>query len=749
MRKLMWFAIGFATACLIAFGLLWDSGMKSALILSLLASICLFVIGKRNMLLYRLLISLLGATAAFTYILVFRNVYIIPLSAYDGETLPLCITASSYTEPSRYSNSFDGYVQLNDRKYKIRVYLGDDEVEVHPGDVLETECRIRLTAPGGMKESIYYQGNGILLLGSQKGEYHIERAASITLRTLPAILAREIRNTLNACFPEDTAPFASALLLGDSDSLSYETDTALKISGIRHVTAASGLHISILYGLIVAIFRRNRFITPFIAIITMSFFAAIAGFTPSVTRACIMMSLIALEGTFDREYDGLTALSFACLIMLLINPFIVNSVSFQLSAASVAGIYLFNSKVSEWIKGHLPKYKTYTIIGRFLDFELTSASISLSTLITTAPLCVYYFHTFSLFSVITNLLTLFVISGVFSGIAAVCLLGELLPGAGKWLAEIVSFPIRYVLWVARKIASLPIAAVYASSRWIIYWLILCYILGLLTFARRGKHLRRNVVLGMASLVLAISISWIQPRLDNSRINVIYVGEGQSILLQSKGHSFLVDCGGNTDSGAADAIAENLLGQGVFRLDGIALTHYDRDHAGALQNLLTRIKVDKIYLPDMEDHGFRNRLVESGVHHINDIVEDTFIPLGSANLTLFTSDHLKTENENCMCILFEGENCVILITGDRSRSGEKRLIKQHDLPDVDILIAGHHGSKNSTSQELLDAVSPEMVIISAGRGNSYGHPAQELLDRLEENKCEILRTDLEGTICIRR
>lgn len=749
MRKLMWLTVGFAAACLLAIEQLWDSGMMIALSVALLIAVLSAIAGRYWKTARYLLAVSFGAAIAFAYLLAYQNIYILPLSKVDGQTQHLRMTVLTYTEPSRYSNMVDASVELEGKQYKARVYLNNEEIYAEPGDWLESDFRIRVTSLGGLKESVYYQGNGILLIASQKGEYILEKAQGISLRTLPAIMAHKIRENIRGAFPEDTAPFAAALLLGDSDQLSYQTDTALKISGIRHVAAASGLHIAILFSLVVAILGRNRFVTPIVSIAVMFFFAAVAGFTPSVTRACIMMSMIALEMTVNREYDGLTALSAACIVMLLMNPFMVNSVSLQLSVASVAGIYLFNPGISAWIKDKLPQYKSYTLLGKFLDFEQATISISLSTLITTTPLCAYYFHTVSLFSVVTNLLTLYVISGIFSGIALVCLVGVLLPGFAQVMAGILSWPIRYVLWIAKLISQIPFAAVYTSSYWIKLWILLCYGLILIHLISKRKQIRAAVFTACAALFAAVVLSWTLPRMDSSRMEVIYVGEGQSILLQSKGHSFLVDCGGNTDEGAADAVAETLLSQGIFKLDGIALTHYDRDHSGALVNLLCRVNVDRIYLPDMDDHGVITALRRAGIRTMNLIEEDTYLSLGTADLTLIAADTQKTENENCMCILFEGENCVILITGDRGRSGEKHLIEQRQLPDVDILIAGHHGSKNSTSQELLDEVTPELVIVSAGKNNSYGHPAQELLERLEENGCAVRRTDLEGTILIRR
>lgn len=103
----------------------------------------------------------------------------------------------------------------------------------------------------------------------------------------------------------------------------------------------------------------------------------------------------------------------------------------------------------------------------------------------------------------------------------------------------------------------------------------------------------------------------------------------------------------------------------------------------------------------------------------------------------------------MVILFESENCVILITGDLDMAGERRLLRQGVLPKTDILVVGHHGSKYSTCPELLETTQPELAIISVGAKNRYGHPAQELLDRLGETGCDIRRTDREGTILIRR
>jgi len=234
-------------------------------------------------------------------------------------------------------------------------------------------------------------------------------------------------------------------------------------------------------------------------------------------------------------------------------------------------------------------------------------------------------------------------------------------------------------------------------------------------------------------------------MDDVRITMLDVGQGQSILLQSEGRTYLVDCGGDSDTETADLIAETLLSQGTDHLDGIILTHYDRDHAGGLENLLTRIDTEVLLLPDVKT---AQKAPESD-GQILYVREDVTISFGNTEIRVFGPTYPEDDNENSLCVLFDTEKCDILITGDRSGFGEQTLLRYARVPDVDILVAGHHGAASSTSEELLRAVTPEIVLISVGEDNVYGHPASSLLQRLEEFGCQIYRTDKNGTITIRR
>lgn len=749
MRKLMWITIGFSAAFFLCISYFWGCSLWLVFAGIGAVSAVLGLCAVRREVLRIPALLLLGCTVGIGWLSVYQTVYLKPLADLDGQTVHLTVEVSSFPTQSRYSKMVDGWTVLNGRRCRMRIYLDEEDCSCVPGDVLESDFRLRRTTPGGQKESVFYQGQGIFFVASQKGTLQVREAEKRNLLHSAAIWGNAIQEEIDALFPEDTVPFVKALLLGDTEELDYAVDSSLKISGIRHVAAVSGLHVAILYSLVTAVLGRRRFLTPFVSAFVLFVFAGAVGFTPSVTRACIMTGIMGFGLLSKQEYDSPTALSAACLLMLLYNPFLVLSVSFQLSVGSVAGILMFAGKFNKWIRSMAPTTAGKGILSGVVSWIASSLSVTLSAMVFTVPISAWCFGSVSLISGLTNLLTLWIISGIFIGIAVICAVGLFSEAIAAFAASILSYPIRYVLWVARILAKFPLAAVYTESKWIVCWLVGCYALLLLFFLFQKKKPLLFLLVGLAGLAVAVGISWIQPRLDDCRITVVSVGEGQCILLQSRGERFLVDCGGNSDTTAADAAAAALLSQGVFRLDGIALTHYDRDHTGALLNLLTRVEASEAYFPLSPDKGYLETFASEQTIPISYISETETFPFGSGRLTLFSPGSLKTDNENCMCILFETENCAILITGDRGKSGETHLVREEQIPDVDILIAGHHGSKYATNDVLLEAAKPETVIISCSAGNSYGHPAPELLERLERHGCTVLRTDLQGTITIRR
>ena len=266
-----------------------------------------------------------------------------------------------------------------------------------------------------------------------------------------------------------------------------------------------------------------------------------------------------------------------------------------------------------------------------------------------------------------------------------------------------------------------------------------------------KKKRPAVLAGCAALGLCVAllVSWVEPLRDDCRMTVLDVGQGQCILLQSGGRTYMVDCGGKGADGTADEAAQMLLSQGITKLDGVIITHFDGDHCAGAANLLTRVDADVVLLPVTEDESGVADAISSetkgNVYRVTEIVELTY---SNVVITVIPSYMENSDNESGLCVLFQTENCAILITGDRNAFAERMLLRNIEIPDLDVLVVGHHGSKYSTGSELLEATKPETAIISVGENNPYGHPAQETLDRLIEFGCKVYRTDLHGTIIYR-
>ncbi|MBQ8851441.1 MAG: MBL fold metallo-hydrolase, partial [Oscillibacter sp.] len=212
---------------------------------------------------------------------------------------------------------------------------------------------------------------------------------------------------------------------------------------------------------------------------------------------------------------------------------------------------------------------------------------------------------------------------------------------------------------------------------------------------------------------------------------------------------LIDCGsGNSWIDAGDTAAQQLRTMGCDSLDYLLLTHYDNDHVSGVTGLLARMEVKTLLLPpDADASGLQTEILSAAKERGSDaltIRRRTNITLGKTTLTVYPPLGEKTDNERGLSLLAMSGTDSILITGDMSQKTEALLLDTYRIPEADVLVAGHHGAKHSTSAALLEALSPETVCISVG-SNSYGHPAEQTLQRIAAQGCDVYRTDLQGNI----
>lgn len=742
MRIFVRLGAGFTAACLLGAYLLELWSLPLGILLGIGAVI--FLCFRRKSLGF----VGLGLAVGLIWFGLYSQFALEPARNADGSVKTITASAVDYSYDTGYGTAVEVELKLDGRKFGSKLYL-DGNKELTPGDVIRGKFTLRYTGPRGEKESAYHSGSGVFLLGYQKGEVELIQSDGSIVH-FPARFRKTVLSSIDRLFPSDTAAFAKALLLGDTTGIDYETDSALTASGIVHVVSVSGLHVSILFCVLFWFLGRRRFLTPILGVVLLVFVAAVTGFSASIVRSCLMNGLMLLALMLDREYDPMTALAFALFVMLAVNPMSVTSVGLQLSAASVLGIHLLAQRIAIWISARKfwQEVKYRGVVYHLREWIASTVGVSLAATLTTAPLTALHFGTVSLVGWLTNLLVLWLVNIVFVGIMISVILGAFWLWGGQGVAWLLSWGIRFVLAVAKLLGAFPLAVVYTESPYITAWLVFAYAMLAAFLLMKWKHRLQLCLWTAVTLAVAITLSWLEPALDDYRLTAIDVGQGQCMLLQSDGRTYMVDCGGSHDKTAADKAVATLHSQGIFRLDGLILTHYDRDHVGAVQYLLKRVPADTLYLPVGPGQEEWTPTLTEAASRLCYVEQDLELTWQSSKISIYSFGKLQTSNESSLCVLFQRENCDILITGDQDHLGEMALISQHHIPKLDVLVVGHHGSNKSTGEALLEHTAPSVAVISVGQDNAYGHPAQQVLERLTRFGCHIHRTDLEGTILIK-
>ncbi len=740
MRKLVWIAVGFAAGVGAGIYALQGPYLLALALGMLAAAFLLLFAGRANRSCVLAGWIALGCFLGIGCLKLHDTLRLEPLRAQDGVQLQTVIEVTEYSQASDYGTKGTGKISLGNRSCKVDFYLNTWE-QLKPGDRVWGTFRLEFTGPGGADPDVYRQSDGTFLVAYAKGSTELDQAAQIPSSYFHVQLRHRIQEILEDLFPGDTGGFAAALLLGDSDGLSWEDSSAFTVSGLRHMIAVSGMHVAFLFSVLFLLFGKHRLLLPLIGFPTLVVFALLTGCTPSVLRACLMQGLMLLALLLNREYDPPSALAFSVLVILGANPLAFSSVSFQLSVCCVMGIFLFANRIRDWF------VRTFSLQGNtlwkgFLRTLAQMASVTLSANVLVTPLCALYFGRVSLVGIFANLAVLWVVSFVFCGVMLVSVLGFFWPAMGASLAWVISYPMRYVLITARLFARIPYGDVSASDPYVVLWLIFTY--GLIGAFLLLKDKRPVVLVGCmaVSLVFSLALSSSERKSSCFQMTVLDVGQGQCILFQAGDGVYVADCGSKSKDAAALAV-EALRSYGITEIDGLILSHFDRDHSGNAQSLLDRFSVKQVYLPknaDPEDVSIT--LSEERITWVDETVTLTW---SGGSCTIYPED---AGTESCMCILFQTEKCDILIEGDRYTEGEWELLQTQDLPQVDILVAGHHGAKNSTGEKLLKTLCPKLAVISVGKENGYGHPNRETLLRLRHLGIGVWRTDLHGTIVIR-
>lgn len=752
MRTLAVFALPFgAAAALYVYLLSPAAGLILCALCLLGAALCLW----RRPSWKRTSIAALGLAVGFLWSCAYELLFLEPVWQASGQTQTLTAQVQDYPQQTDYGCRVTVRAKINGRSARLLLYLDDTAMTAVPGDTVRLQAELqRSDQDADGEQMLWYQSKGIRLLAYGRSEPEIVRAEKTPVLLLPVVFAQKLRQTVAQIMPEDTAGYVQALLTGDKSGLSYSQTSQMNRAGVAHTVAISGMHVSILLTMLYFLLRKNQWLTALIGLPLAVSFALMTGASPSVVRATVMQLILLLAPLFGRENDPITSMSAALLLILGQNPWAVSNVSFQLSFAAVAGILLLMSPLQRWMSrpGWVQRLLACKWTRQLTRFVIGSIATSLSALAFTVPLSAACFGSVSLLAPLTNLLILWVVSIVFTAGLVCCLVGLVwLPG-GKVLGWLLAWPVRYILAVTKFVGDLPFAAVYTASVYIVLWLFCSY--GILALCLTGKKKPVLLSCGCVTVCLAaaVTLTAVESKPGQFRITALDVGQGQSICMQSGEFTALMDCGGSRDGAAGEAAAQLLTAGGTDELDCLILSHYDDDHINGVEQLFSRLHVKTLYLPDVEpDTDARQQVealaAEAGTRIVY-VTQDMTLSFSDGSLQIFAPVSHYDDNAACLSVLYTAGDYDMLITADMDQYTEYALMQTHALPDVELYVAGHHGSGYSTSAELLQTITPETVLISVGR-NSYGHPAQEVLERCAEAGAVVYRTDQCGNITIGR
>lgn len=688
---------------------------------------------------------------------------------------------------TRTSQSGDSYLQMVVRTEKGRI-LGKVFNDCNTEGTAANGCMVSISGrlkdpqvrrnPGCFDYSLYLRSQGIVKTVT------CDSVTVYPVRTFSEAPLAFVRNKvftvregfierLALCTDPHTAALIRAIMFGDKGGLDEDVLTSFQKNGTAHILAVSGLHIGILYGFLLKLWRWRRGWT-FLLFNTAFFllYAAAAGFSPSVTRAVIMVLLHVAAVISGRRYDLANAAFIVFTGVVLHNPYMVFNAGFQMSFLAVLTISIITPYVG----------KVYS--GLFMASLVVQAGLG--------PFMLYNFNYFSLIAVLINV-PVVALAGIIvpAGLTAMVLspFAVFDPVAGL-LSPMCAALVR--LNEVTQIDGITSFQVPSPPLWILAFYYLCLLmlaseegrLHLLRAAHRGRYVLK--VLLVITVVSACFSAFASDGFRDCNLTFVDVGQGDCVCVRVDGglagcdRCYLFDGGGSADYNVGRSILRQyLLKNGLSHVDAAFVTHLHTDHYKGVCELSHEGMVKQLYVYDanrlkqrqiMEDTG----LAGDAIHYLGS--GDT-LELGSGSgllIGLLKQDSVylqvlypdrRTEaeygkmlddetDENLLSLLFKvtfkgrTSDTSVLITGDLGEEGEAELArnsgtKQHLRSD--ILKVGHHGSKTSSSELFLAAVRPGIAVIQVGENNMYGHPTPEALQRLADAGAAIYRTDQMGAV----
>lgn len=530
----------------------------------------------------------------------------------------------------------------------------------------------------------------------------------------------------------------AGVTLGDRRRLTgTPTEEDFRTAGLTHLVAVSGSHLVVvaaLVGWVAGALKLRRTWSLGLVALVGGCYVVITGVQPSAARAWMMACIVGLAGPGGRRSDALAALGVAVCATLVVRPFAAFDVGFQLSVAAVSGLVLHARLVQTWLVHAAP---------RWLQNVAEPLAVTVTAQLATVPLIASTFGSVSLVAPASNLVAAPLISLVLLlGIVGL-LLCEVFTPAGELVLHVAGWFGGLVARLAGWFAALPWAAVPLELETRTA-LIAGAFAAAVSWAAWPRATRMRARAGAALVCLALVAYLAGPRPPSGAVLVVMdVGQGDAIMIRDGPRAALVDAGAEP-SVLRDALRRN----GVRSLDALVVTHFHDDHYGGAAALRQGVTVSRVLVTvaDPEVVPVEVRSLNVPIHSVG--AGDRFQVGRMVCEIVSPADGVDpATNEASIVMTVRGVASSALLTGDAEAPVVEPLVAEGTLHPVDILKVGHHGSRPSVSDALLQGLSPSVALISVGEDNRYGHPNPKAMGHLSQHGVKVRRTDTDGDLTV--
>ena len=513
-----------------------------------------------------------------------------------------------------------------------------------------------------------------------------------------------------------TKDYLKTFILGDNN-IDEEITKTYQINGVSHLFAVSGMHLS-LFALIIKkllekIIKKETIINITI-ILFFIFFAFLTNYTPSVLRALILYILLFINKKIKLNIKTIDLLIIDFVILIIHNPYYIYNAGFIYSFTISASLILASNIINN--------YNNY--ISKIFITSLISFIVSI-------PITINNFFEINILTPIINVIFVPLISFIIFPLSLLTIII-------KPLDNIFSISISLLEHLSILIKNIKLTIILSHISW---YVVIIYYISIIIFIK--GIINKNLKL-FIPLILIIIIHTNIRIIKIKRITFLDVNQGDSILIENK-KTVLLDTGGKKNSKyIINKTIPYLKSLGIKKLDYLITSHADYDHMGESIDLINNFKVEKVILNCGEFNELEQELIKvldkKKIPYYSCIKE---LNIDNSKLYFLQTKVYDNENDNSNVIYTDLNGYKFMLMGDASITTEKEIMSIYNLPEIDVLKVGHHGSKTSSSKNFINEINPKYSVISVGKNNRYGHPNKEVLDTLEDSK--IYRTDQDGSI----